>query len=471
MILIYLIAALIIGTIQFVIRNRRMTHIVATMTIALQWLLTAYATFNRDEIDLTFFKYDGLAILMLWALTIISTVVMLHSTRYIETPLHLDLNRMTAQYYGAMQFLIMALSAACLSNHIAMTWIFVEITTLSASALIFYRRGKGEIEATWKYVFACSISLVFVYVGILFLTIAMQPGMQESLDFASLEKNASAMDQFWLKMAMIFIFVGYSAKMSLVPMFTAGIDAKDEAPTPAAAMLSSVLMNTGFVAFYRFYRVILCSGAYEWGRGVVLAVALISLFVAAVYLIRVHNVKRLFAYSSVEHMAVAMLGLAAGGVGVVYCILHVVIHSFVKSSIFLHISNLYRVYGTKQLSNIGRYMRYSWTGTIIVILATISITAMPPSGLFFTELMIFKSMIDVRWWVWMVIAMLLLTVIVWAISRDMFALIFQKEEEPAATAPKKIHMPALEMAGQLLLLFIAIWLGIHTPSYVLDLLS
>ncbi|MCF0190700.1 MAG: hypothetical protein HUJ96_05500 [Marinilabiliaceae bacterium] len=470
MILIYLICAIALGATQFVIRNRQMTHIVAMGTILLQWVLTIYATLHRDETDLFFFKYDGLGILMLWALAIISSVTMLHSTRYIPTPIQYDLNRMTSQYYGAMQILMMALSAAYLSSHIAMTWIFIEVTTLSASALIFYRRDKGSVEATWKYVFACSISLVLVYVGILLITIAMQQNAEEGLSFATLEKYASTMDEFWLKMSMIFILVGYSAKMSLFPMFTAGIDAKDKAPTPAAGLLSSVLMNAGFVAFYRFYKVMQLSAACIWARYVVLGIAIVSLFVAAVYLIRVHNVKRLFAYSSVEHMAVAMLGLAAGGIGTIYCILHVIIHSFVKSSIFLHIAHIYRVYGTKQLSNIGRYIRYTGVGTTIVFLATISITAMPPSGLFFTELMIFKSMIDMHWWICLAVVLILLTVIVWAISRDMFSFLFQKPEEPIEIEPKSVNMPYGEMIGQLLLLFIAIWLGIYTPSFVSDLI-
>lgn len=472
--LIYLIAAVALGLTQFVIRNKVVSHTISAIFIALQWGFTAYAFSAQGETEYEFFRFDGLGLIMIATLSFIATAAFCHSNHYLKDN---DISRIRAQYYGAMQFLTMALTMASISVHIAMTWIFVEITTLSASALIFYRRNEGSIEATWKYVFACSISLVFVYVGILFFSIAASEvsaagGEHEiSLTIDNLMANAKNLDSFWLKMAFIFILVGYTAKMGLVPMFTAGIDAKDKAPTPAAAMLSSVVMNAGFVGFYRVYAIVAHTEVKDWADKVILATGIISIFVAAVYLVRVQNVKRLFAYSSVEHIGVVMLGIAAGGIGIYAGILHLILHSLVKSSIFMHIGQLYRVYGTKYISAMGKYMNNSGVGGTYLIIAMLCITAMPPSGLFVTEFMVFKSMIDAQSWIVMSAAMILLTIIVWAIGRDLFSILFQSATAEDCIAPRKVSAPWYETMFQFALIIVSIWMGLSAPEAVVALIE
>lgn len=471
--LIYLITAVALGLSQFAIRNKGVSHAISAIFIALQWCFTVYAFSAQGETEYEFFRFDGLALIMIAALSFIATAAFCHSNHYLSNDT--DISRIRSQYYSAMQFLTMALTMASISVHIAMTWIFVEVTTLSASALIFYRRNAGSIEATWKYVFACSVSLVFVYVGILFFSIAageVSGNEHEiSLTIDNLMSNVKSLDPFWLKMAFIFILVGYTAKMGLAPMFTAGIDAKDKAPTPAAAMLSSVVMNAGFVGFYRVYAIVAHTDVKPWADKVILITGIISIFVAAVYLVRVQNVKRLFAYSSVEHIGVVMLGIAAGGIGIYAGILHLILHSLVKSSIFMHIGQLYRVYGTKYISAMGKYMNVSGIGGTYLIIAMLCITAMPPSGLFVTEFMVFKSMIDAGQWVTMAAAMILLTIIVWAIGRDLFSILFQSATAEESIAPMRVSAPWYETALQFALIIVSIWMGLSAPEAVAALIE
>lgn len=470
--IIYLIAAVILGLVQFLMRNKNLSHLVSALSIILQWAFTVYAFSSKGVTEYEYFRFDGLGLVMLAVLSLISTSAFCHTNHYLAN--EEDNSRLRAQYFGAMQFLTMALTMATISVHLAMTWIFVEITTLSASALIFYRRNAGSIEATWKYVFACSISLVFVYVGILFFSIAaseINSGAEMELTVDKLMEHASDLDPFWLKLAFIFILVGYTAKMSLVPMFTAGIDAKDKAPTPAAAMLSSVVMNAGFVGFFRVYGVVAHTDVKPWADKVILVTGLVSLFVAAVYLVRVKNVKRLFAYSSVEHMGVVMLGIAVGGLGIYAGILHLVLHSMVKSSIFMHIGQLYRVFGSKYIDCMGKYLNASGIGGTYMIIAMLCITAMPPSGLFVTEFMVFKSMIDCKMWIVMALSMILLTIIVWAISRDMFSILFSHAPSEYSKKPQKVNAPWFETAFQYGLLIISIWMGLMTPECVVELIE
>ena len=328
----YALTSLMLGALQLLNRNAIVCRSLSSIFLILQVGIAMFVSKFLGTSTGGYFTFDGLGVLFTLVLTIVALAAFCHSRRYIIEGEIAEDDVARAQYYGAMTILTMALTMATLSNHIAMTWIFVELTTLSASALIFYRRNAGSIEATWKYVFACSISLVLVYVGILLVTISMGPAAEDGLTFDVLMQAAPRLDTFWLKMAFVFIFVGYTAKMSLVPMFTAGIDAKDKAPTPASAMLSTVVMNVGFVGFYRVYAVVAHTSAARWAQMVVLLTGLVSIFVAAVYLVRVKNVKRLFAYSSVEHAGVAMLGVAAGGVGLFAAVLHLVLSAMQDAS-------------------------------------------------------------------------------------------------------------------------------------------
>jgi len=467
----YLIATIVAGIAQFAVRNKRLSNILVAIAIVSQLCYSAYAVVNYGTTELSFFRFDGLAVIMILTLAIIAIASFVHSNKYISAENIAKSSKIRAQYRGAMQMLTMALTMSYVSVHIALTWVFVEITTLSASALIFYRRNAGSIEATWKYVFACSVSLVFVYVGILFMSLAMGTNATAGLTIDAINANIAQLDKFWLKMAFIFIFVGYTAKASLVPMFTAGIDAKDKAPTPAAAMMSSVLMNAGFVGFYRIYAIVAHTEVKHWVDMVLLLTGLISILVAAVYLVKVDNVKRLFAYSSVEHMGVVVIGVAMGGIGLYAAILHLVLHSFVKSAIFLHIGQLYRVYGSKMISHMGKYFNTSGVGGSFLILAMLSITAMPPSGMFMTELMIFRSMIDAESWAVLIITMILLTTIVWAIGRDVFGILFLHAPSADSHRPQATPIPFCEIAIQFALIIVCIWLGYATPDYVAQLVT
>src|SRR3972149_10432045 len=299
MIIIYIACSLLISGILFFNRNESLRKLLVILFLMLQCIFTGYEFTHKGISEFNYFKPDALAILLLITLTIISIPALLHSYDYIYK--EKDNPKSRSIYYVAMIILIMALSAAYLSSHIAITWIFVEITTLSASVLIFHRRNAGSIEATWKYIFVCSISLAFVFIGILFLSIALGDASDESLHYETLVSLSPGLDTFWLRLAFIFIFSGFTAKLGLVPMYTAGIDAKDKAPTPSAELFSSVLMNVGFIGVFRFYEIMAHSSLHQWTNYVLMFAAFLSIFIATVYMLKVKNIKRMLAYSSIEH--------------------------------------------------------------------------------------------------------------------------------------------------------------------------
>ena len=356
-----------------------------------------------------------------------------------------------------------------MANHIAVTWIFTEITTLSASALIYHHRNKLALEGTWKYVFICAISITFVFIGILFLSLALEQAGSQDLSYTNLVANSAKLNPFWLRLAFLFIFTGFTAKLGLVPMFTAGIDAKDKAPAPVGALLSSVLMNLGFVGIFRFYIVVANTPLNHWANLVIGIAAFLSVFVSTVYMIKVKNIKRMLAYSGIEHMGLVMLGVAAGGVGYYAAILHIILHAFVKSSLFLQFTQLYRVFQNKSMYNVGNYFKYNTAGAMVLLIGFISATAMPPSGLFVSEFMIFRSLFEAKQIIVLAALLLLLTIIIWAFGKNILKILFVPPVDFDDSNVPKIS--PWESLSQFALLALAIYLGLNPPAELVELIK
>jgi hydrogenase-4 component F len=462
----YLAGAFLVSGLLFVNRSRFVNRLLVMAFVLLQIGFTVYEYLHINKTELTYFTSDSLGVLMLSVLCFICIAALYHSYVYLGTKQ--DNPRHTAIYFAAMVALMTSITAAYLSNHIAVTWIFVEMTTLSASALIYHRRNNRSLEGTWKYVFVCAISVTLVFIGILFLSFSLPNAGTDDLSFANLIKKAPQLNVFWLKLAFIFIFTGFTAKLGLVPMYTAGIDAKDKAPSPAGALLSSVLMNVGFVGIFRSYTVVANSNILQWASHVIIIAAMLSIFVAAVYMTRVKNIKRMFAYSSIEHAGIIMLGLASGGVGYYACVLHTVLHSFVKSTLFFQQGQIYRVYQSKSIYDVGNYFKYNLAGSIVMILGFFFATAMPPSGLFISEFMIFRSLFESNYLWILIIVMILLTIIIWAFGKNIFKLVFTPAVDFKEEGIEKIS--PLESLSQFIFLALIVYLGLNPPQQFVTLI-
>lgn len=463
----YLTSGFVISGLLFFNRNGLIRFLLVLAFLLVQIGFTIYEYLHVNITELIFFTADPLAVLMLITLTIISIPAMYHSHIFLKK--NKDNPRHCAIYFAATVMLLTSVCAAYLANHIAVTWIFVEITTISASALIYHRRNNRSLEGTWKYVFVCAISITLVFIGILFLSFSIHHAGTNDLSFDVLIKKAPELNLFWLRLAFIFIFTGFTAKMGLVPMYTAGIDAKDKAPSPAGALFSSILVNVGFVGIFRFYGIIAHTNIHIWVNHVILISAILSVFIAAVYIIKVKNIKRLFAYSGVEHMGIVMLGIAAGGVGYYGAILHIVFHSFVKSSLFFQMGQIYRVYKSKNIYDVGNYFKYNLTGSFVMLIAFFFASAMPPSGLFISEFMIFQALFQADYLIVLVIVLLLLTVIIWGLAKNIFKLVFTPAIDFKDDDIEKIN-PG-ESISQFVLLALVVYLGLNPAEALVTLIQ
>ncbi|HEX7583898.1 MAG TPA: proton-conducting transporter membrane subunit [Prolixibacteraceae bacterium] len=467
MIGIYLITAFSIALALFLNRNKIVTFALLGIFMILQGTLTIHAYLNIHATEWSYFTYDSLAVLLLFTLSIIAIPAIYHSHIYLEDQPAPPESR--SIYYAAIVLLCTAISAGYLANHIAVIWIFTEITTLSASALIYHHRNKLALEGTWKYVFICAISITFVFIGILFLSLSLEHAGSDDLSFKNLIANSSQLNPFWLRLAFLFIFTGFTAKLGLVPMFTAGVDAKDKAPAPAGALLSSVLMNLGFVGIFRFYIVIANTPLHHWANLVLGISAFLSVFVATVYMIKVKNIKRMMAYSSIEHMGLVMLGVAAGGIGYYAAILHIILHSFVKTSLFFQFTQLYRVFQNKSIYHVGNYFKYNTSGAMVLLLGFISATAMPPSGLFVSEFLIFRSMFEAHQIILLIVVLLLLTMIIWAFGKNILKILFIP---PVGFDESRVPVISpWESSSQFILLALAVYLGLNPPTEFVQLIK
>ncbi|HAG15666.1 MAG TPA: hypothetical protein DCG69_03955 [Bacteroidales bacterium] len=467
MIGIYLIGAFSIGIALFLNKNKTVSHVLMGLFLILQGVLTRHSYLHIHSTEWTYFTYDSLAVLLLIVLTIIAIPAFIHSHIYLENKLTPPYPR--AVYYSAFVLLLTAISAGYLSNHIAVTWIFTEITTLSASAIIYHHRSKLALEGTWKYVFICAISVTFIFIGILFLSLSMGGTGSDDLSFQNLHTYSSKLNPFWLRLSFLFVFTGYTVKLGLVPMFTAGVDAKDKAPAPAGALLSSVLMNLGFVGIFRFYIVIASTSLHQWANLIIGISAFFSVFVATVYMIKVKNIKRMFAYSGIEHMGLVMLGIAAGGIGYYAAILHIILHAFVKSSLFFQYTQLYRVYQSKSIYSVGNYFKYNTSGALVILFGFISVTAMPPSGLFVSEFLIFQSLFEAHQILLLVALLLLLTMIIWAFGKNILKIVFLPLSEFDESNVPKIS--PWESSSQFILLTFSVYLGLNPPAEFVQLIK
>jgi len=467
MVITYLLGSVAVVISLFLSRNKQFVYSLLGLFLVWQVWFTTKACTHFGTTDSVYFTFDSLGVLLLITLSIVSIPAAIHSYIYIEN--HFEPPKSRSIYLASLILLIMSISAGYLSNHIAVTWIFTEITTLSASALIYHHRNKLALEGTWKYVFICAISITFIFIGILFLSLSLQHAGSDNLSFSNLLAKSDELNPVWLRMAFLFIFTGFTAKLGLVPMFTAGIDAKDTAPAPAGALLASVLMNLGFVGIFRFYVIIAHTPLLHWAQLVVGTAAFLSLFVATVYMLKVKNIKRMFAYSGIEHMGIVMLGVAAGGIGYYAAILHIVLHAFVKSSLFFQYNQLYRVFQNKSITHIGNYFKYNPTGAMVLLFGFISSAAIPPSGLFVSEFLIFKSIFDSGQIFILIGVLLLLTMIIWAFGKNIFKVLFVPAED--FDDSHVVKTSPWESLSQIILLATAVYLGLNPPPVFVQLIK
>ena len=405
---------------------------------------------------LSIFRTDTLAVLFHILMTAVLGFTLIHSSSYLKAE---DVStRSYKAYYTLLMLLALAITCVYYSDNLAMTWVFLELTTICSAGIIYHREFKQSLEATWKYIFVCSTGIAMAYLGILLLSTVAEHG---ALDYASLKAVIANGNPLYLKVAFLFMIVGYSCKMEIFPLYTVGVDANYAAPAPASAFISTALVNAGFVSIFRIYDIYAASGeVFAWARHTLILIGILSLAVGAMFLRRTNNYKRFLSYSTVENMGIVVIGMGIGGIALWAAVLHVVCHTFVKSSMFFQVGIMRHIYDSYSINRIGNYMSINRVGAIGFIIGTLVLLAFPPSPLFISEVMIFKGIISNGSW-WLLVAMLLLMcVVIYSIWSRTLRLGYHSNQD-------ELHLSEVNRRlsySAALLLLVAIAIGIWMPE-------
>src|SRR5580693_2468687 len=311
----------------------------------------------------------------------------------------LETGRLTPTYlrfYHAMyQIMLFGMNLALIANNIGLMWVAVELATLSTVVMVGIYRTHEAIEAAWKYFILGSVGIALALFGTILVYLAARPVVGEGMDamvWTELITRVRDFDPALLNIAFIFLLLGYGTKVGLAPMHAWLPDAHAEGPTPISAVLSGLLLNVALYALLRF-KILLADNAAAIAPGpLMIGLGLLSLIFAAFMLYRRRDIKRLFAYSSIEHMGIIVFSFGmAGPLANFAGLLHMVMHSLTKSAIFYAVGHISQVKGTQRISRIrGLTVTHPALGWGLVA-GVVAITGLPPLGIFMSEFLVVSS--------------------------------------------------------------------------------
>jgi len=311
----------------------------------------------------------------------------------------LDIGRLTPVYlrfYHAMyQTLMFAMNLALLANNVGLMWVAVELATLTTILMVGIYRTPAALEAAWKYFILGSVGIALALFGTILVYVAARAVVGEGLDAMAwnvLVARAGSFDPTLLNLAFVFLLLGYGTKVGLAPLHAWLPDAHAEGPTPISAVLSGLLLNVALFAVLRF-KMVLSANPQALAPGpLMVTMGLISVLFAAFMLYRRHDIKRMFAYSSIEHMGIITFAFGMGGPLANFAgLLHMTYHSLTKSAIFFSVGHIAQVKGTQTMADIrGLTVTHPVLGWGLV-LGVMTIVGLPPMGIFMSEFLIVTS--------------------------------------------------------------------------------
>lgn len=344
-----------------------------------------------------YFQVDDLNIVFIILNSLVGFTTSLFSASYIGH--ELEIGRLTPNYlkfYHAMyQVMMLGMNLALVANNIGLMWVAIELATLSTVVMVGIYRTHEALEAAWKYFILGSVGIAFALFGTILVYMAARPVVGQGLQgmvWTVLVEHAAHFDPALLNVAFVFLLLGYGTKVGLAPLHAWLPDAHAEGPTPISAVLSGLLLNVALYAVLRF-KILLSANPDAIAPGpLMIIMGLTSLIFAAFMLYRRRDIKRLFAYSSIEHMGIITFAFGMGGPLANFAgLLHMTMHSLTKSAIFFSVGHIAQAKGTQKIADIkGLTETHPLLGWCLV-LGVVAIAGMPPLGIFMSEFLVVSS--------------------------------------------------------------------------------
>jgi hydrogenase-4 component F len=368
-------------------------------------------------------------------------------------------------FCGCLLALGGTMSLAAVSHHLGLMWVGIETSTLASAPLIYFYRTPRSLEATWKYLLIGSVGVAFALYGSFFLaSAALHGGGESSLLFESLVRDAPHLSKPWLHAAFVILLIGYGTKIGLAPMHTWKPDVYGEAPAVVGAVLAGGLATCALIALMRFLQICNAAGDGGLARSLLVAFGLLSIGVAAAFMIRQRDYKRMLAYSSVEHMGIVVFGLGIGGLATYGALLHIICNSFGKGVLFMTAGNLHRGYGSKLTDDVSGAIHRFPASAGLFLAGFFAITGSPPFGLFLSELTIVRGAFAAGSYVGAGLFLALLA----TVFIGMGAVIIRVVQGPRSTDVKPERERVMTILPAVCCLAVVLLLGIYVPPWLDD---
>lgn len=403
-----------------------LTALVQALTLALS-LVLAWRVVQYGPLNYGWFYIDAVGALFLLTVAVVNCTAALYSTGYVRaahdgTPVTGSALR---RYYMQFNLFTFAMLLIPLLSNLGLVWIALELTTLASVFLVGFEYTGRATEAAWKYLIISFVGAMLGLWGLvlLYYCAGHAPVVYRGLEWAHLYRLAGSLNPLTMKIVLLLCLIGYGTKAGLAPMHTWLPDAHGEAPSPVSALLSGAKTTVSFYVVLRFYFIAVRSlGATA--QHLMLFFGLLSVLIAAAFILQQQDYKRMLAYSTVEHMGIAGLGAAFGTPLAVYGMLfHLFNHAVTKSNLFYAAGNVLLKYRTREIPRVkGLLKSLPFTG-VVFLAAVLAIVGLPPSGIFVSELTVLVA--GFHTYPGAAVALLaLLAVIFFGLVRSMYQMVF-----------------------------------------------
>ena len=354
------------------------------------------------------FYADSLSAYILIVISLLSVAAAVYSVEHMRNESRTGaINaRGLRSYYFLLNLFIFTMVAVPIANNLAVLWISIEATTLVSALLVGIYRKKQSVEAAWKYIVLCTVGITFALLGTFILYYASTAPLGGAaragmLNWTSLMNQAHALNPATVRLAFIFIIVGYGTKAGLAPVHNWLPDAHSEAPAPVSALLSGILLNCAFYGVMRFAAIARAACGPAFTGDIMMSFGVASIIIASIFMLIQTSAKRLLAYSSIEHMGIISLSFGIGGVlGLYAALLHILNHALAKPLMFFVTGRIHSVFHSVRMKEVSGLLKISPLTGVLGFAGIAALSGLPPFNIFLSEFLMLKGLAaGAHWWI------------------------------------------------------------------------
>jgi len=443
-------------------------HMLSVALVLVLVLIVANEVLISGEVSALneWLRVDALGAVFVVIVGLVGFLAGLYSIGYTRHDLQigqLDAGRLIA-YYGLFHFFFFTMLLAVTSNNIIIMWVAIEATTLSSAFLVGMYGTRPALEAAWKYVVICTVGVAFGLYGTILVysdavNVVSETGMASL--WSEIVQNAGALDPTLLKLAFVFVLIGFGTKAGIFPMYTWLPDTYSEAPSPVSAMLSGVLVNCSLFVIIRFSTIVNLALGPTFTQNLLLVFGILSLGTAVFFMLGQRDVNRLLAYSSPENIGLILVAFGLGGpIGVLAGLFQLLNHSLVKSMMFFLSGNILMKYRSRSLDIVKGLMQAAPFTSFFLLGGVFALVGVPPFNIFLSKFMIVSAGIATGHLLVIIVCLLLLMVAFVAFFEMLGSVVFGAKPESITRGEKGFAT----MAPIVILMVLIVALGIYAPA-------